>query len=617
MKPTVESIDDKIQQSIEKRYSDTIVSHQFAVTIIEDSFDLKYKRGINYGKLLFAITNLIKAKDEHVFEFLTDSYEYFRGYPKEIGYLMTLDGLGRYHDYTGDYEKALSYLEEGVIAAKGTEYREFQADILSSLGKVYMRLNNYEDAIQVFYKSFNIRKQKGLKAAQASSLNLLGRAYTLSGAYDKAIRFYEQSINLRKELNDIHGIVWCYIGLASMFESEGDNYKSIFYYKKALDYTKGHIDQMSDYHIAKGLGEICLEHADYEQAKKYIMRLLDISEKISSKPLIYKVYRLLANYYEKTNQFKKAVEYFNKYINLKEEVLNMKAQNRIAYKQTEFEIINAKKESEIFQLKNVQLKKAYENIEAKNKKINEDINYAYRVQMAFLPHKAMLQNYFNDFFICYKPKEKVSGDFYWFEEIENDLIFAAADSTFHGIPGVFMSILSISYLYETINNVEELSPGLVLNKLREKIIQTINQEEEKKIKSDVIDMGLCIYDKDNRMLDFSGAFIPLYLIRDKELTEYKADQMPIGLYVSSKKSFSSQKIPVKENDLIYLFSDGFIQQLGGKKGEKYPEKQFKEFLLSISDQNLSSQRDALENEFYRWKGKRKQSDDIIIMGFRI
>lgn len=343
MKPTVESIDDKIKQSIEKRYSDTIVSHRYAVTVIENSYELNYLRGLNYGKVLFALTHVIKNKTEHVFEFLMDSYDYFIQNQKEVGYLLTLNALGNYYDYNGNYEKALHYLEEWVYAEKKTDFREAESDILSSLGKVYMRLNKYDEAIKHFLSSLQIRRDKNLKPAEASSLNLLGRAHSLKGLYKKGLEFYEQSINIRKKLNDDHGIVWCYIGIASMYELKGENYKAILYFKKAQEYNKEKKDQMGNFHIAKGLGKIYIEHSDYDLAKEQITRLLNISEKINSKPLIYKACRLTANYYEMTRQFQKATEYYKKYIELKEEVLNIETQNRIAQKMAEFEIMAAKR----------------------------------------------------------------------------------------------------------------------------------------------------------------------------------------------------------------------------------------------------------------------------------
>lgn len=349
----IEYIDKKIEETISNRYTDAANTLNNSIQIIEESLETDYQRGIIYGKLLVAFANFIRSDCEHVFEFLMDSYEYFKQNSLEKGLLITLNTLGGYYDNQGDYEKALVYLHEGILASKKLNFKDGEADILSSMGKVYLRIKNYDKAIQSLMSSLEIRKEINLPQAQASSLNLLGRAYTLKKEFDTAVAFYDQSIKIRKEIDDYHGMVWSNIGLATMYESKNEPEKSILFYKKAFDSKEKLNDSILEFHITKGLGNIYLMQGDYKLAEQQITPLISIAESTKSKPLLYQAYELTASYYEKTSDFEKAFRNYKKYIELKEEVLNTETQNRILNKQTEFEILNTKKEEEISKLRNL------------------------------------------------------------------------------------------------------------------------------------------------------------------------------------------------------------------------------------------------------------------------
>ncbi len=613
----IKEIDQKIQKAIELRYSKTNESNQLGIDILEKSIENEYIKGIIYGKLIIAISNFINSSDDKVFEFLMDAYEYFQKNTAEKGFYLVLDNLGAYYDNQGEYEKALQYLNEGLNDSKATDAKEGEADILSTLGKVYLRIQNYSKAVDTFSQSLKIRENLGLKKAAASSFNLLGRAYCLLKEYNRAYEFYDQSIQIRKELNDMSGIVWSYIGMASMFELQKEYPKSILYYKKAIDYNIYVKDLRSEFHISKGLGDIYLEQSDYELAKDQILPLEQIAEKLSSNPLLYQAYEQIAHYYEKIKDSDQAYRYLKKYTKLKDEVLNTTTQNRIANKQAELEIINAKKEAEIYQLKNVELKNAYDKIEEKNNEIIDSIKYAQRIQKALLPDANLLNKYVDDYFIFYKPKDIVSGDFYWFGERNNQLIFVAADCTGHGVPGALLSMLGISFLSEIISNKNNLEANRILEILRNQMISSLKQSGFEGESKDGMDIALCIFDKEKKNLQYSGAYNSLYLIRGNELDEYKADRMPIGYYDNAVEPFTNHNIQLNQGEMIYLFSDGFPDQFGGTEGKKYKYKAFKDLLLSMNNLSMKDQHKRLQKEFEDWKGNYDQVDDVIVLGIKI
>ena len=243
--------------------------------------------------------------------------------------------------------------------------------------------------------------------------------------------------------------------------------------------------------------------------------------------------------------------------------------------------------------------KEKEKIEILHNDILSSINYAKRIQNALLPSTEVLNTCLPNHFILFKPKDIVSGDFYWVKKIENKTIFIVADCTGHGVPGAFMSMLGISYLNEIIASNNTLHANEILNRLRQKVKTAFLQNDELSVK-DGMDIALCIIDFDEMKLQFSGAFNSLYLFRNKLFTEYKADKQPIGIY-PKEKDFSLTEIDLQKNDMLYMFSDGYSDQLGGEYGKKFMTKRFKETLFEIHNNELNEQKKILNKTFEKWK----------------
>ena len=257
-----------------------------------------------------------------------------------------------------------------------------------------------------------------------------------------------------------------------------------------------------------------------------------------------------------------------------------------------------------------------EEIEIKNKNITDSINYASKIIEALLPPRKNLEKMFSDSFILYLPKDIVSGDFYWFIEKNNFLYIAAVDCTGHGIPGAFMSIVGLD-LFRNYIKINETDPARILNKMNLEIRNILQkQSEDIKIK-DGMDLALCIINKQKNNLKFSGAFNPLYLIRDGSLTQLKADRFTIGQANTDKNDiFSTQNFNIQKNDVIYLFTDGYTDQFGGNDNKKFKFRRFRHLLLSIYNKKLSEQKRLLELAHIEWKRNYEQVDDILIIGLK-
>jgi serine phosphatase RsbU (regulator of sigma subunit)/rhodanese-related sulfurtransferase len=266
--------------------------------------------------------------------------------------------------------------------------------------------------------------------------------------------------------------------------------------------------------------------------------------------------------------------------------------------------------------KQAELKKAVEEksavIHENNKEITDSIYYAKRIQHTLLANENFLKNNLTDHFVLYKPKDIVSGDFYWATSKNNSFYLAACDSTGHGVPGAFMSLLNISFLNEAINERNILQPNEICGHVRTKLVESISKEGGQ----DGMDGVLVCLDKEKKKLSFAAAHNAPILIRNNEVIEFEADKMPIGKGERTE-NFKQQIVDVKPGDMFYLYTDGYTDQFGGPKGKKFKYKQMKALLQSVCNQSLEEQRKILDAIISNWKGDLEQTDDILIIGFRI
>ena len=256
-------------------------------------------------------------------------------------------------------------------------------------------------------------------------------------------------------------------------------------------------------------------------------------------------------------------------------------------------------------------------IEKKNKLIMDSIEYAKTIQEAILTSHEYMSSVFPDHFVMYKPKDVVSGDFYWvFKTKSNKLFWATADCTGHGVPGAFMTMIGNSLLNEIIieNEVEETN--LILDKLRDSVVKTLNEKMTRKKAEKVhngMDIALCCWDLNDQTLSFSGAHNPVVIIRNDEIIELKGDKQPIGIH-KSETDFTITRIDLFQGDKIYTFSDGYADQIGGDKDLRFMKSTFIEKLREVSSKPFLHQKDILEETYTSWKGQHDQMDDVVVLG---
>jgi len=277
---------------------------------------------------------------------------------------------------------------------------------------------------------------------------------------------------------------------------------------------------------------------------------------------------------------------------------------------------NVDRKSGFFKTLEEELRDKTIELEEKHLDMIRSIEYASRIQDAMLPSGKLFESFFSDYFILNKPKEIVSGDFYWMNKVDNKLIFTIADCTGHGVPGAFMSILGIMLL-DQITGVDKVTQAdMILNILRERVTQAMNHNKNNGEMKEGLDLTLCVYDPEKQTLQFSGALDRIYRIRDNSLNKIESDQLHGHSHLDYDIPCEKHEINVRSGDVFYLFTDGYPDQFGGEKNKKFTLKRFQDLLMKIYKKKMGKQKKILEDTITKWQGLVEQLDDITVMGMR-
>jgi serine phosphatase RsbU (regulator of sigma subunit) len=570
--------------------------------------------------------------------------------------------LGNVYMYLGDYSKSLNYHLKSLTIKEEQNDKKGMAISYNNIGTVYHKQKEFEEAKKYYLKSLEIEEAIDNKKAMASSYNNIGAIYKEQRQLDKALEFYFKSINIYKEFGNRKEIASIYNNIGFIYDMKGDSDKALEFYNKGLDISKeiGSKTGIADSYIQ--IGKYYNSMWEYKQAVEPLEAALEIGKQVRSLDIIQSSSKELSITYENLQQFKKAYNAFKLYQAANDKIKDeekikrftqLEMQYEFNKKQKEQEFLlkrqrmitifsiiglslmillafvifrsyrRKKKDNQLLEQKNIEIEKQRDiaaaqrdQIGQQKKEITDSIYYASRIQAAILPPDDFMEKILPEHFIFYKPRDIVSGDFYWSYQKNGKIYISAVDCTGHGVPGAFMSMLGVSFLNEIVNKPGINNAADILNELRRYVIMYLHQEEKEGKSKDGMDMAMMIIDTANNRLDFAGAYNPLYHIRDDELHEVKADRMPISIYPVDEP-FKNHTIEAKPGDCFYIFSDGFVDQFGGEKISKFKPKNLKKLLLEHHKEPMKTQSKMLDAAFYKWKGTLEQVDDIIIIGVRL
>ncbi len=595
------------------RFGDSIAVSKKALTVLKKAEKINYEKGASYARLNIAAGNFLQSKNEIAAEYLSYAFLWFENNKTEPGYVRSLLLKGNIFESFGEYEKTLQLWLEAYNITQDILDREAEGEACSQLGLIYSRLYNFKKSLEFFEKGHKIREELGDENGAASILNRIGMVLRQIKKYDESLKYYLKSLEIRIKNKQLSAIPWTLLGIASTYEEQEK-------YKEALSYfeqgSKGG-DKRCMLQCIMGSGRILSITGHPVKAKKRLEESLKIAMELRAMSLVADAYSALANHYEKINDPANALTYHKLYYKTRESIQSDESQNKLRNIEIAHAVEKSEQEKEIYRLRNIELKAAYDIIEENNKEITASINYASRIQKAILPAPEEIEGLDDNYFILFKPKDIVSGDFYWFNSIADKLFVVAGDCTGHGVPGALMSMLGISFLEEIVNYRKITESGRILDELRKEVQNALRQKGSKQEAKDGMDISLCVIDRSKKMLQYSGAYNNLYLIRNDELIEFPADRMPIAVFDMTSESFKTNNIEIRKNDILYMLSDGYADQFGGPNNKKYKYATLKSFLLSIHKLPMPKQQQKLDEEFLSWKGTKNQTDDVVIVGMKI
>lgn len=627
---TQQEIDKNIITIWDERYVKTTDSFELAKTCLEQAKAINYSKGVAYSLIYSNLFSFWLIKDAEVLSPIFEGIEILKAENETIGLARSYNILASIYDNYGDYNSAIKYAQEAIKYAKENQFKEEEGDACTTLGQIYSRIEDFNGAIEMLTQGLEFREKANAKFAVSSSLNLIARTYTLSKNYEKAIEFYNRSLELRKSIGDQNGLPWTFLGFASMYQQMEDFEQASSYYNLAI--SNKNENKRLELLCLIGLGKIASASNELDKGLNFLKEALETAKELKMKSLIYDIHYSLAKIYEKQKNNTLELEHFKAFYSLKEEVINAEMTNKLKKQQIAFSVERSQKEAEIYQLKNVELKKAYNIVNEKNREITDSINYAKRIQDALFPTLANFYKSFPKSYLIYKPKDIVAGDFYWMEKIENKMLFAVADCTGHGVPGAMVSVICNNALNRAVREFKITKPSAILDKVTELVKHTFAKSEEKVL--DGMDISLCAVDLSTRELEFSGANNSLYIItknKDKfhefidrrtvedetsTLITIPANKQPIGNF-DYLEPFKNHTLQLEKGDFICLCSDGYADQFGGEKGKKFKYAPFKRLLISSYQMPFTKQQDLIETTFNNWKGDLEQIDDVCVMGINI
>jgi serine phosphatase RsbU (regulator of sigma subunit) len=487
-----------------------------------------------------------------------------------------------------------------------------------NLGLVYTYTQEYPKAFKCYETALGIYQKNGKHLGMADVYTNMALIYYDLGAYDRSLELHQKALAIYLKSSDKRRLNVSYENIGGVYYKLNEDRKAEESFLKAIKISNEIGDKEGIQMSASGLVELYYRQGDFKKAYEYHL----ISTAVKDSLLNEESGRQIAEMNAKYESEKKDKELLEKDSEIAEQESRSKQQSVIIISATVGMILVS-----VFglfvlrsyrqkQKSNMAIIEQKTTIELKNKEILDSIHYAKRIQSALLAGDKLLKNNLNEHFILYKPKDIVSGDFYWAHRVDDKFLVCTADCTGHGVPGAFMSLLNISFLNEITTEKKIVQPNKVLDQVRESIIVTLNTEGNEESK-DGMDCTLCCFDFKNKKLEYAAANNSFYVIKNGKLILQPADKMPVGKSPRDSVAFTHHSIDLQSGDIIYTLTDGYPDQFGGPKGKKFKYKVLEELFLANHHLPLSKQGEILNQTIEFWKGTLEQVDDILIIGIRI
>lgn len=526
--------------------------------------------------------------------------------------------LGNIQYGQGDYKSAVvNYISALEMNRKSDQNPQFEASTLANIGAILVQQSLYDSALVYFRQSEALFRSFGSEAKVASSMNNIGSCMFHLGHLDSALFYLHQGRAMNEKMKRPGGLTTSLLVLGNVHDSLGNTDSAFYYYRRALQIAllyKLKEDELSSY---ESLAREFEERNQPDSALAYLRKYIDLNEIIHGEAELRKLDQLKQNKLIRDQE--QAMELQEAQSQMAQEALRTKV-SLLASGVAVLILLSLLLYQRFRSKQQVARVLANKNREITHQKdeITDSINYARRIQDSILAPMHVVKQVIPDSFILYLPKDVVSGDFYWVEEENGHRIFAAVDCTGHGVPGALMSVVGFNLLNNAVKELHLTNPADILQQLDYGVNKLLRQSESENTVKDGMDISLCSYRPETRMLQYAGAFNPLYIVRKGQIIQVKADKSPIGVNVDGVvDTYTNHELQMQAGDMVYLFSDGYADQFGGPHGKKLKYRKFRELLVEISRFAPDEQEVRLRGEFNYWKGDLEQVDDVLIIGMRI
>ena len=576
---------------------------------------------------------------------------------EKIGIADAYNNIGALYEKQNAFEEAIKNYQKALVLYVAIDEKPKSAMVLNNIGIILKEQKQYENSLEYYQQALKIREDYGDKQGVASSLLNIGEVYKAQKKYKEAFENFTRSQEIFKEIGNRYGVIQVKVELADYYlvvSNFNESINQIEYLVNTKEILPEHL--MQAFNI---LSKAYAKKNNYVLAYKYQDKYLVLKDSLGNEENMKKILQIQLQYeFDKKQQEIEIIQEkqrLNDSVRLNNRKLvifiliicliaflfiglliyrsyRIKKQDNFILELQKKEIEDTNEELKLFQEELISQKENLEvqknlvmihrdKIAEQNQKITDSIQYAKRIQNSILPPEELFSNSFTDYFILFKPKDIVSGDFYWLKETDSRIFIAVADCTGHGVPGAFMSLLGMSFLNEIVES-GMVQSSEILSKVRDRIKNILRYQINKQESKDGMDIALCVVDKIENEIQFSGAYHSLLILRkngenNPHLIEIKGDKMPVGAHFKLDRGFTVHQFKIEKTDKFYMFTDGFIDQFGGAYDRKFLPKRFKEILIKTGNDTMYIQKNELINNLDNWMEQTEQIDDILVIGFSL
>ena len=649
------------------------VAQSYGELVLKYSEELNYKEGLADGYYIKGYAIYFTESATESIENYQKAYELYMELGDSNQAASSISDVGMIYGVVNNIELEIENYHKALALFKATNDTANESTVLNNLGLAFSIIGDHDRAVDFLMESIRLKKLVN----DPLSIPHCNLADIYSEWGDTLLSFYYDSLayEMAQTEDDIWALCVTNEHMGNQYLERGDYDKAQGHYNTAMKLNVNSNDRVGMASTILNLARLHYHRGELDSAEYKALEGLALSQELEAAEEDYLTFDLLSDIYEAKGDFESAFDYQKRYAQLKDSVFDANLVKDIEELETKYQIeqkdillqakeaesreheleakqrrqlsyflyvglillviigvillnkyrttnkhnkLIAEKNEEVLKQKEIaenQMREAInlrDQVQEKNKEITDSINYARRIQSAILPSQTSMDEAFENYFVLYKPKDIVAGDFYWMEEKDGKKLFAVADCTGHGVPGAMVSVICNNGLNRSVREHGITAPNEILNRTRNIIIEEFEKSDEDV--KDGMDIALCSIE--GMKLEYSGANNPLWIIREGVVIELKADKQPIGKFLDPVP-YALQEFELIKGDKLYLFSDGYIDQFGGEKGKKFKAKSFKELLISVQGESMTSQLEAIDKCFEAWRGDLEQIDDVCVLGIEI